>query len=486
MVATEEVAGRTSPAQPRQTDPPIAFRLPMMILLVALGAKGVVETDIWGHMRFGLDLIATRALPVMDHYSFTSDQRWINHEWASDVVFALSYSRGGLPLLTGVRALSVTVALWALNRAMARTAWLLRDGLLVAVIFVTMPLLAAVRPQIFSIPLYSLTLLALVTDAAWLPLVFAVWANVHGGWMLGLGAVFVRSGLEPSRRRVILAVACAVATLVNPYGVHLWISLVDAIHRGWNDVLEWRPVWDFTRGPWDAVLWSVVAAGCVYAAATRVRVHVWAWVWTLCVAIASARARRHIPFFAITAAVLLLSRTRFPVLAVPKRAWSITAGLVLLVPIAAAAVMGLTVVLPTATCLPPQEPPVRPEASAVRFIRDADLHGRMLMWFDWGEYAIWHVGDRLKVSIDNRRETIYSARTVQDHLQFYAGTAPDYPDRIAADYVWLPVGSAPASQLQNRGWHVLFRGPRSIILGRGKVANVIGVDDRVQPCFPQP
>ena len=48
-----------------------------------------------------------------------------------------------------------------------------------------------------------------------------------------------------------------------------------------------------------------------------------------------------------------------------------------------------------------------PEAEAMAFVRDRQLRGRMVTFFDWGQYAIWHKPDALRVSMDGRRETVY-------------------------------------------------------------------------------
>ena len=108
------------------------------------------------------------------------------------------------------------------------------------------------------------------------------------------------------------------------------------------------------------------------------------------------------------------------------------------------------------------------------------------MWFNWGLYAVWQVGDRLQVSYDNRRETVYSAETVADHGAFYNGDAPNYPDRIGADYAWLPNDLPPVAQLTSRGWHVIFRGPMSVILGREDRPTVVGELPTRVSCFPDP
>src|SRR4029453_9537739 len=67
------------------------------------------------------------------------------------------------------------------------------------------------------------------------------------------------------------------------------------------------------------------------------------------------------------------------------------------------------------------------------------LSGRLLTTFDWGQYAIWHFGPALRVSIDGRRETVYSATVVQGHLAFERGER-DGQTMVAAlspDYAWL-------------------------------------------------
>ena len=120
-------------------------RLPILVMLIALGARGVTDSDIWGHMRIGLDLLATRALPAVDRYSFTSAQPWINHEWLSDVLFAFAYSRGGLVLLTVLRALSLASVLFVVDRGLRSVPWPFRDLLMAVIVISSLPLLGTVR-----------------------------------------------------------------------------------------------------------------------------------------------------------------------------------------------------------------------------------------------------------------------------------------------------------------------------------------------------
>ena len=47
-----------------------------------------------------------------------------------------------------------------------------------------------------------------------------------------------------------------------------------------------------------------------------------------------------------------------------------------------------------------------PDPSDTRYVQNALPQGRLLVWFDWGEYAIWHMGPGVQVSFDGRRETV--------------------------------------------------------------------------------
>jgi hypothetical protein len=144
---------------------------------------------------------------------------------------------------------------------------------------------------------------------------------------------------------------------------------------------------------------------------------------------------------------------------------------------------------PYATCLSIGGPWV-PEPEAGRFITLNQLKGRLLTWFDWGEYAIWHFGPDLRVSIDGRRETVYSDRTIQAHRRFYAGdeTATAYLRALDPDYIWLPRRVPIAGRLAEQGWVAVFTGATSIVFAH------VGAGPFQQPgpasigmrCFPGP
>src|SRR5262245_33797670 len=61
----------------------------MLFLALAIGLTGAgADADLWGHVRFGQDLLASHRLVVPDTHSFTADKPWINHEWLAEVAMA--------------------------------------------------------------------------------------------------------------------------------------------------------------------------------------------------------------------------------------------------------------------------------------------------------------------------------------------------------------------------------------------------------------
>ena len=70
---------------------------------------------------------------------------------------------------------------------------LVREGLLVLLAWASLPLTNTMRPQIWTFLLLALVLVALRRSRrlSVVPLILASWANLHGGWLVGLGVVWM-------------------------------------------------------------------------------------------------------------------------------------------------------------------------------------------------------------------------------------------------------------------------------------------------------
>jgi hypothetical protein len=113
-----------------------------------------------------------------------------------------------------------------------------------------------------------------------------------------------------------------------------------------------------------------------------------------------------------------------------------------------------------------------------------------LTFFDWGQYAIWHFAPELKVSMDGRRETVYSDDMIWAHWRFYDAEASALPflEQLNPDYVWVPKRRAINNRLAGAGWTSIFDGPVSTIFAR-QAPLVLHEIDPVPAgprCFPGP
>src|SRR5204862_223253 len=133
-------------------------------LLVALLLAGVLvfatidraDPDLWGHVRYGQDVLASGHLPATATYTYTAaSQPWINHENLSEIAFAFVADHAG------------------------------GTGL----------------------------------------------ARLHAAG---------RAGLRPAALYGAVALACAGATLVNPYGLELLVWLVRDLVPPRPEIFEWR------------------------------------------------------------------------------------------------------------------------------------------------------------------------------------------------------------------------------------------------------
>jgi hypothetical protein len=475
-------------------------------------ATGVVfglhsDPDLWGHLRSGFDFLDTFTVPSTDTYSFTGDRTWINHEWLFDVAVALIY-RGIGPVGFRIAAGLLALASIAVTRYAARGAglggWRL-DALTAAVFLLGIaPLLQTFRAQEVS-ALAFLVLLACIRafdagkrESIWVfPPLFLLWANVHGGWVLGgtilaMWAVtrFAASPRDPARQ--LLMGACmiaAAATLVNPDGTHLWVFLLETVRLERSDIREWHSV--VTSAPmlaaWCATT-AVLVAGA-WRAPRGARVYLALAAFT---AVSSFRVMRLLPFHAMTVFLLvapwLLSAWRAEAMAVRDvpftvRDWIVSTAVWALV------VGGSVGNSGRVGCLQPGGA-FALDGRAGHFLRDNHAEGRLLVYFDWGEYVLWHLGPRLKVSIDGRRETVYSTRTIARHQAFYKAEpgARAYLEELAPDLVWLPRKVAVSKVIGNWGWQPVFESAQSVIWTRDSTARFWRPAELDEPsrCFPGP
>lgn len=484
----------------RPTKPDRLLTLSAALIVFAAADITRADADLWGHLRFGLDYLRDWRIPTIDPYSFTQDVPWVNHEWLSEAQMALAWTIGrsvGLSLLKALLVFVVLAVVWTSLRS-ARL-WV-RVTAVVWLFFGTIHMWATLRPQLWTFVAFALLCRALVSTRRaivwWLPPLFALWANWHGGWIVGIGVLSawgtgcVIRRPEELFRWGLLVVVCFAATAINPYGWSLWMFMIRTVHMT-RSISEWGSLWGtpwINWLPWFAGIALVAWIAALGRRLAGVRERPPVLFVLVMLAFAAARVMRIESLF-VTACLLLgapFIAARWPSRPAPdelRRALRAVA-----VPAAITAVaVALAIVWRTAGCLVVFGD-WAPDA-AVGHALDSAPSGRLVTYFDWGEFAIWHFGPRLKVSIDGRRETVYSDTRLAEQDAILAGR-PAGLRALAlshAEYVWLPASSdATRVWLVSNGYRIDVSSLRSFIAVRSDLP-VVRIQGHPAPadCFPE-
>ncbi len=232
--------------------PDVVFGLVLATALIGGRSALLNDPGTFWHVRLGRDMLQTGTVPRVDTLTATkTGSPWVDQSWAFDVVLAVIVQVGGWPLAVAGTAL---VLAWIYG---ALAAGLERDGFSPLACLVVAIIAAGVGAIHFLVRPHLVTFACVLATqrlcrsfhrhggrSIWLvPVIVAVWANCHGGFLAGplivataaVGHVVSRPrGLEGLRRtRILLTVflLTLAAPLLNPYGVELYRH-VDSILRG--------------------------------------------------------------------------------------------------------------------------------------------------------------------------------------------------------------------------------------------------------------
>ena len=454
-----------APASLAATERPLAEReylqvrrgvLATMVLSCALALSlNLADPDLWGHVRYGQDWIAEGALPRTASHTFTAvDYPWINHENLAELAFARCFEFFGVVgLLTAKCLLGMAIVLLMVRVALRRNVGVIATWAVMLLVTNNLTAFFPVRPQLFSFALFAI-LLWLLERAfedwhrnqqvrfAWLapvPLLFAVWVNSHGAFLAGLCvlAVYVGGrvveagwwqGKQASRLAGVLTlvtVASFAATLVNPYGVEMLWWLRDSLGRPRPEITEWAAPKASDPVFVPFVMLLLVAIGAL--AGTKLRRD---WTQILILVLVAWQAvshLRHIAFFAllcgfwlpahIESAVLRLRSSNaesMPAIRLSPRMRRMTlAALLFAIGLESTALARRLTQLPVYRNYYPVD--------AMKFMSEHELSGKLVVSFNWAQYAIASLAPDVQVGFDGRFRTCYPQEVVDMHFDFILG-----------------------------------------------------------------
>jgi hypothetical protein len=469
------------------TSEDVAFWVPFLAA-VLIACLMPASADTYWQLRAGQDIAQTGHVSLVDHYSYTAaGNEWPDHEWLWQLASAVAHSAGGMPLLTALAAAFVAAALAVAHRLTVGP-WWTRVPLFAVTIALSRPEWS-VRPKVFTLlALTAATGLVARRRLLLLPAIFLVWANVHGGVVLGFVPLVVGIAVAASRRErglvlglLAAALACGAATLATPLGPRLYSFIRESMERSRvNGVGEWRAATTVFE---PSVIIFFIAAAALVAATIRLWRRLPSFEDRVLVGTAlvlvplSFGARRNIGAFALIAfpaATRLLAVSRSlrvaalsealrrafeeqgaagAALGRRNRLQIVVCGLVV------AALVGVGWARPFS--FSNWRPISEPARAAI-----ASCPGQVYNEYNEGGYLVWFVPEK-PVFIDGRQDP-YSvsflelAHRLVDDAEARAATFNRYGVRCAA----LVPDSRMASSLRRAGWQPRYEDRQWVVLAR--------------------
>lgn len=499
------------PASPRELTP----RTLTLAFFFAVGAfawwrfsDNTADNDLWGHVLYGQRMLAVGRVETVDPFSWTAlGATWINHEVLAEIALGWVHRAGGatgLWLLTiGVAAATVTFALREAQRENPEPGFALTTCALLAISANSLALGFSARPQLFTLLAFPLLISLLRrihrgqrASLFVVPLLFFIWINTHGGVLAGLVITGVAAAITltqavasrfiPDRffcnpppgagvRFTFAFLLAGLGMLLIPHGPEMLRWLIASVAYVRPEITEWRAT------PFDAAhatFFFVAALSIVAWCLSRRERRAWEAATLAVLLIMACRHQRHIPLFCLTNLILTpphlldLFRRLRPRIANLVHAFE-SAGVRLIVSLALLAAGGVALAKSVSS---PRQYPWRIEVerdvfpcAALSFLRSHPIDGNLLVFFDWGQHALWEL-PRNPVSFDGRLDTIYSRAVIEAHWKFYRGeesaAQSSAPDLFSADIALLPTSSGGLHTLLTRGWTLVYTDPLASVLVR--------------------
>jgi hypothetical protein len=476
---------------------------------VCLYSMRRADPDFWGYLSYGKLFVEHGGVTFQDPFAYTSQTfQWVTFEYGAHLAIWLAYLYGGALGLIALKTVLGGTALYFLYRTFRlfspqTSVWipvflLCASGISRFFLF---------RPQLFTFAFFAIFVFVLFqhllhrTARLWvLPIVTLAWANVHGGFVAGLGALGlaillqvaghvhtrgwnVRSVARTTRALWLTFGACMLATLVNPLGPRMLVYVATELTHGTNRryIREWSPA-SFSNDPWSMSVLVLLSVLLLFVTVMSRRQPDDEFgppriAWALsCVPLIgmSFLSVRHVPLAAIWAgpvvAMLGAELAQYlPRRAMARRGWFFVRGLAI---VPACLTFAVVYAYP--------QPAIRTDGPvlgrthpcrAVAFLRSAGIQGRMYNPLWWGSYVTWNLYPDVRVSMDGRNISLYSDAMVLENMKFYRDAASevdtDAPLRYDSDLLLMPSDSPVLQRIaSDPRWQQLYRDPDAVIFER--------------------
>lgn len=217
------------------------FAVISLLLVFVVTTHTPSDADMWWHLRAGEEMVRRGQILTQDVFSYTrSGATWINAFWLSDLGMYGLYRLGGLGSLSIASSLLGVITFGIILLREPKISFLSAGSVILSALAAA-PFWSP-RPQLMSF-LFLALLDYWITEVIkgkgpplWLmPMFFALWANLHGGFIWGillliaylagelLEILIYRQNTWSIFRNLLLWTVISIpAIILNPNGIALW------------------------------------------------------------------------------------------------------------------------------------------------------------------------------------------------------------------------------------------------------------------------
>ncbi len=461
--------------------------------LAAVALNRHIDPDLFWQLRAGKDIVLAHGIVLPDSWTYLFEGRpWVNQQWLTQLFFYGSYRACGYAGLEVLKGLLVSAMVLLVIGALRKYHPIVRY--ISASVFMA----GVGHYLIFRTHLMSMLCMAMLifllerTSArARLPAVmalFALWADLHGLFALGLWVLgsyalvrWLRAGMRFNAEAIwewaSVPLACA-ATLVNPFGWGVWkTAIVAAGDPATGMVTEWWPIWRHSFGQNLGFFFVVSVLGILMALFPK-KIH---WPSLMGFGFIAFMGVLHVrltadcilPAIPLVASLSEAAFNRIGHDAAERFASRISPYLAgaLLVACSSSFAFAVSHPLVTPGDLLRVDYPVR----AVAWMNRHHLSGKIFDEYTWGGYIVWELpGSR--VFIDPRTGVLLFPRGFVQEWKDAVETREGWRQTLKKgnpDYVLLVIDNYLSSQLaEEKDWKLLFKDGISVLYGRRDVANM--------------
>jgi hypothetical protein len=428
----------------------------IFIFILGLFSVEIRDSDLWWHLKTGEYIYQTGSLPDIDPFAYTSLQKDpVNPEskriqfilkqyWLAQIIFYWIYYTFNFQGIIFLRSLILTSVIFLTYMAIRREhlSVFLSVTLLIPGVIIFSSNYTGERPQLFSF-FFSFLIIYLLegfrqrsslsNDQSsldktgnnfylWpIPLVMLLWANLHGGYIVGIGIIFgylfselfkyrmKRFGITLSHSSLksltIISILSFIASFINPNGFNVVSILLELQKSRYKETII-EAMSPFTIGI-DYVnvfiFFILLALSCIILFINLKKLDLTDIVIFSGLTVMSLSAVRFIPFFTPVAILII---ARYGVHIPDKILWirkldSLQRIIGKIFPIIFSIMLIVAYTQYEVFTKSGIRPNKYPEG-AVKFLKSNAISGNMFNTYNWGGYLIWSLYPDYKVFIDGR------------------------------------------------------------------------------------